>query len=433
MVQNQPLQLRRRHAGQPALVVTGPGGVDADVIAVLDLPLLAGVGRFHGHVAVAAAHQPLEGKRRLPPGQCRPVPPVLIDEAVDPIPKLLGDDGLVSAGERLPLVGRLPQVDPVLEDAVQRRLVDRLARTMHPGSRGPAFVLDAGGAQIPHHLGRRSALGEAAEDVAHLFGFIPIDHQFPAADVVSQRGVAAHPEALLAGCGILVADAVCRGLSFELGKTQKNVQRQPPHGGGGVERLGDAGEGDAVALEGLHQPGEIGQGAGKPVDLVDYHAFHLAGLDVSHEAFQRRAVGVAAGIGRIVVVVGNRNPPFRLLAGDVRQTGFPLRLQGVELLVQPLVGGFAGVDGAGNLGRGVDGGFAAHGLPPFRRPKNSGPDQWVPVMALATPDRLRYFRPWYSKPTSRIVTTCSTPFHSRINRAPGAGRAVSARRVLIGF
>ena len=57
--------------------------------------------------------------------------------------------------------------------------------------------------------------------------------------------------------------------------------------------------------------------------------------------------------------------------------GFPLLkgvgIQAVELLVQPIFGGFTGVDGAPTRGH----------LPDPVRPKNRGPFQCAPVMALA--------------------------------------------------
>ena len=50
-------------------------------------------------------------------------------------------------------------------------------------------------------------------------------------------------------------------------------------------------------------------------------------------------VHVAAGVGRVVVVVGDWDAALGVLAHDVGVPGIPLRTDGVVLLVQPLVGG----------------------------------------------------------------------------------------------
>jgi len=55
------------------------------------------------------------------------------------------------------------------------------------------------------------------------------------------------------------------------------------------------------------------------------------------QALQGRALGVAAGVAGVVVVVGHRNPSLGALAGDEGVPGFLLRIDGVELLVEPLV------------------------------------------------------------------------------------------------
>jgi hypothetical protein len=65
-----------------------------------------------------------------------------------------------------------------------------------------------------------------------------------------------------------------------------------------------------------------------------------------------------------------------------------LGVQRVEVLLKPMVGRHAGVDGASNR-------FGSPGLhrrtsdDGLSRPKNLGPDQRVPVMVKATSERLR--------------------------------------------
>jgi len=47
-----------------------------------------------------------------------------------------------------------------------------------------------------------------------------------------------------------------------------------------------------------------------------------------------------------VITVGQAGPALVLLAGDVRLGRFPLGVERVEVLLQALIGGLAGVDGA---------------------------------------------------------------------------------------
>ena len=65
---------------------------------------------------------------------------------------------------------------------------------------------------------------------------------------------------------------------------------------------------------------------------------------------QRRALHRAAGEAAVVVEVAHRDPALVLLAGDVGLAGLALGIERVELLLEPLLGGLAGVDGAGDAG-----------------------------------------------------------------------------------
>ena len=142
-----------------------------------------------------------------------------------------------------------------------------------------------------------------------------------------------------------------------------------------------------MPLEDVDQLREIGQRAGQPVDLVDDDAVDPAGLDVGEQALQRRALQRgAADTRRRRSGLDERASPLAL-ALDVGLAGRALGVEGVELLLQALLAGFPGVDRAADLG--LDLGPAHPPLPVLRRPKNSGPDHWVPVIARATAERLR--------------------------------------------
>jgi hypothetical protein len=113
-----------------------------------------------------------------------------------------------------------------------------------------------------------------------------------------------------------------------------------------MELLGDRDEGDAVRVEGLDHPGEVGERAGQPVDLVDEHDIDPAALDIGEKALQRRSRHGAAGETTIVVCALDEPPTLVSLAGDVGFTSLPLRVQRIEGLVQALLGRLAGIDRA---------------------------------------------------------------------------------------
>ena len=52
-------------------------------------------------------------------------------------------------------------------------------------------------------------------------------------------------------------------------------------------------------------------------------------------------------------MLGQQLPALRSLALDVGLAGLPLSIEGVELLIQSVLGRFAGIDGAAQRSRGV--------------------------------------------------------------------------------
>lgn len=126
---------------------------------------------------------------------------------------------------------------------------------------------------------------------------------------------------------------------------------QPTHRVGRVELLRHAHKRDTLAVEELHEPREVHQRTAEAVHLVDHDAVDLPGLDIGHQALERRALDVPAGEPAVVVFLGQTLPPLVLLAGDVRDRALALGVEAVELLVEPLLGALAGVDGAANRSR----------------------------------------------------------------------------------
>ena len=99
-------------------------------------------------------------------------------------------------------------------------------------------------------------------------------------DVVAEQRFATRPFALAPCRRDLVPRPLGDDLPLELGEGEQDIQRQPPHAVGGIELLGHRDERAASGVEHLHDPAEVHQGAGEPVDLVDHHAVDLAGFDV---------------------------------------------------------------------------------------------------------------------------------------------------------
>ena len=101
-----------------------------------------------------------------------------------------------------------------------------------------------------------------------------------------------------------------------------------------------------MRFEQLDQLGEVGKRPGQAIDLVDHHDVDLAGLDVGQQPLQRRPLHGAAGEAAVVVAALTQSPALVSLAFDVGLAGFALGVERVELLLQALLGGLAGVDRA---------------------------------------------------------------------------------------
>ena len=148
-----------------------------------------------------------------------------------------------------------------------------------------------------------------------------------------------------------------------------------------------------MGVEHVDDLGEIGERPGQAVDLVDDDDLNLAGLDVGQQPLQGRALHRAAGEAAVVIHVGKRDPAGMTLAHDIGLASFPLGVERVELLLEPIVGRFARVDRAAESLRRTSDDQASACSPsalsterpaPFLKPKKRGPDQWAPVISRAT-------------------------------------------------
>ena len=104
-----------------------------------------------------------------------------------------------------------------------------------------------------------------------------------------------------------------------------------------------------MGIEHLDDLGKIEQGAGEPIDLVDHNDIQLRSTDVVQEALQSRALQRSPGIAAIIIVGRQSHPTFVLLACDKGLAGFALRIERVEVLLEPLLSRLARINGAAQL------------------------------------------------------------------------------------
>ena len=103
-----------------------------------------------------------------------------------------------------------------------------------------------------------------------------------------------------------------------------------------------------MGIEDLDQLGEVGQRAGQSIDLVKDNQIEPTGGDIGQETLHRRSAESAAREAAIVVEGGQSRPALVPLAGNIGEAGFALGVEGIEVLLETVLGGFAGVDGAAN-------------------------------------------------------------------------------------
>ena len=144
-----------------------------------------------------------------------------------------------------------------------------------------------------------------------------------------------------------------------------------------------------MPLQDIHQPGKVQQGPAQPSYLVDHYAIHPSGLHVPEQFLQGRTIEIAARITAVIVVFGHQAPAHMPLAQNIRLGGFSLCIQGVERLVQSVLGRFPCIDStaqgsrcsiglAGMRGR-IAGARHFVPAPPYNR-KKENPFHCVPVI-----------------------------------------------------
>src|SRR5712675_3307893 len=172
-------------------------------------------------------------------------------------------------------------------------------------------------AQIGHEGGEAAKLKIATEYDPHPLGLSFVDPDLAVLGIVAERHHPADPQALTLGGRDLVADALGSDLAFELGEREKDIEREPAHGRGGIELLGDRYERDIMLVEQLDKLGKVCQRAGQPVDLIDHDHIDLAGPYVTKKLLQSWAVDIAAGKSPVSVFASDQDPAGMRLAADV--------------------------------------------------------------------------------------------------------------------
>src|SRR5439155_11224963 len=93
----------------------------------------------------------------------------------------------------------------------------------------------------------------------------------------------------------------------------------------------------------------------------------LARLNIDKELLQCRAAHRGAGEATVIIVLRETDPAFVALALDVGFARLPLGMQGVERLLQPFLGGFAGIDRAAEWPTAADRSGVIHRRSPLQR------------------------------------------------------------------
>src|ERR1700730_2330541 len=101
---------------------------------------------------------------------------------------------------------------------------------------------------------------------------------------------------------------------------------------------------------GAHAPTDL-QPLRAKCRMVSHYDINAAQDHMAKEMLKARALHCAARESAIIVGGRDHDPAFVALAADIGLTRLALGMQRIELLFQPLLGRFAGVDRAAPLGR----------------------------------------------------------------------------------
>ena len=92
-----------------------------------------------------------------------------------------------------------------------------------------------------------------------------------------------------------------------------------------------------MRIEQLDQFGEVGQGPCQAIDLIDDDDVDPPGPDVVQQLLKVGSVGGPTGVPAIVIAGPDQGPSGVGLAFDIGGGSIVLRIQRVELLVEPVL------------------------------------------------------------------------------------------------
>src|SRR5450755_4699982 len=210
----------------------------------------------------------------------------------------------------------------------------------------PCLTLDALFVEISLELGNRPQFEVPAVKVVDEPGFLLVHHQLPLLHVIAKGHSATHPHSFTLRSRNLVPNPFSRHFSFELSEGKQNVESQTPHGGSGVELLGDGDEGNSARVESFNDLGKIGQAPRQAIDLVDNDGIDLSIFNVIQQTSKRWSVHASARISTVVVESREGCPSFLPWAGDEGLAGFSLGVERIEGHFQSFLGRLARVNGA---------------------------------------------------------------------------------------
>ena len=355
------------------------------------LNALAAVGRNHRAMAVDALDEPLERCRRLTSYTLVGLL-ARFDDALRVQPHVERHDGVVLSLKDL---ARLR-----VADAPGRpRLLEQRPYVHHVPTCVRVMIAEAV-VQLVRRLEEGLIDHIPLEGEENLRRVLRIDHELAVNVPVAVGDDPARPHFFLAAGGHLVSHTIRRHLALELREAHEKVDDHPSHRGRGVDLLGNGNHAHVVLGEDAVEFREVLQRTADAVDLVDDHHVDLPVVHVPQKLLEGRARHIAARVPAVIVMLIDEPPALAGLAMDVRCTGVELCLQRIELLVEPLVRAFARVDRAPPLTNRLLL-LLAH----FFTPKNAGPFQCVPVIALATAVSDLYFLPSNSTVVSSTTNT----------------------------
>lgn len=295
------------------------------------------------------------------------------------IKAVLIDDRVMLAVIDVSLMHGLADIQRVAQDMIHILLVEQIAAAFLAGAADIVLGAMAGIVQFLEQLRDGWFFDVSFVNMPDQRGFLGDDMQLAVFRAIAQRHGTAHEDALAAAGGEFIADALADHLAFKLREAEQDVQRQPPHRACSIEILRDGNKRHVVLVEGLDDVGKVGQRARNPVDFVHHDDVDLSSADVVQQAFQRRALYIAAGKPAIVIRLGDQFPSFMALGRDIGHACIALGIEAVIFLIQSFLGGFARINRATQSLRRCRGRikrrscFTAHdftfGASPFLNPK----------------------------------------------------------------